>query len=183
MAAAPAQDLPQYCLYDMDDEEIQQWVVANPGRINDRDLDYVTPLYEAAIHRNNVSLTVWLLDEIDAELDPLIIFDSPSSEILAVFLDRCTDSTLPTEDGDGWTLLMLQLAYGPYENVGYLLEDPRFRATINEDVRPGHGLTALCAACLNLTSDCPGMFRDLLEAGANPTVDNGDYSLRLWIFS
>jgi len=99
MAAAPVQLLPPYFFYDMSDEEIQQWVEANPGRINDKDFHNTNSLYEVAIHRNDMPLTVWLLDEKDAEWISKIIFDSPSPEILAVFLDRSVHGFHPAERG------------------------------------------------------------------------------------
>jgi len=78
---------------------------------------------------------------------------------------------------------MHQIAYGPYKNVEFLLEDPRFRATANEDVKPRSGIMALYAARGHLGHDSrdddPSIFLDPLEAGADPTVDNGDYSTTL----
>lgn len=166
----------------MEDEEIQQWVEANPGRVNDQDYNHVTPLYEVAVHRDNIELTAWLLDEKGAKLIPLIIFDSPSPEIFAVLVDRCVDPTVVNEDGDyfSWTILMHQIAFRPYANVEYLLDDPRFRATINDEASVGC-LTALYAARLHLYN--PGMFDLLLEAGADPIAYNGDYSTTLGNFS
>ena len=47
----------------MSEAQMRQWVEANPGRVNDRDGNGLTPLAAAAMNHFKLSLVVWLLDE------------------------------------------------------------------------------------------------------------------------
>jgi hypothetical protein len=53
---------------DMSEAEQREWVEANPGRVNDRDSRGSTVLFSAAC-REGLSLVVWLLDEIGADVN------------------------------------------------------------------------------------------------------------------
>ena len=53
----------------MSEAGLRQWVEANPGRVNDRDSEGLTPLIAAASIKESLSLVVWLLDEKGADVN------------------------------------------------------------------------------------------------------------------
>ena len=55
----------------MSETRLRQWVEANPGRVEDRDIGGHTPLSAAASHRDSQSLVVWLLEEKGADVNAL----------------------------------------------------------------------------------------------------------------
>jgi hypothetical protein len=171
----------------MTEAEVQQWVEANPGRVNDRDCRGQTTLYAAAASLKSAALVLWLTGEYGAEVDATSIarplfadsFDSLTAlhgadpfDILITLLDCGANPTLL--DGLGQSLLIKHAGSGNIQSVVRLLQDPRVRATINR--RGLWGQTALHCACQVLTDynrDC--IVHLLLRAGANPflTEKNG----------
>jgi len=182
-----------YWVFDqMGKAELQQWVDANPGRIDDRDSEGITPLFATAYNRKSLSLVEWLLDEKGADVNARADFGltathaARSLDILNALCSRGADPTLSGVPR-GRTPLMCHVAgmyelvsmiesnlKDPNEAVGMvarLLEDPRVRATI--DVQDRDGNTALHHACDadDIKTITPKTHL-LLKAGANPTITN-----------
>ena len=53
----------------MTEAKLRQWVDANPGWVNDRDMAGETPLYVAARFKRSLPLVLWLLDDKGADVN------------------------------------------------------------------------------------------------------------------
>ena len=90
MAAAAAEALNFWC---MSKAQLWQWVEANPGRVNDRDMDGYTPLTAAVAYKKGMSLIMWLLDEKGVDVNATTLYGSSalhyanSLDILTALLD------------------------------------------------------------------------------------------------
>jgi hypothetical protein len=99
----------------MSEAELQQWVGANPGRVNDRDRAGHTLLY-VAIFRKHIQLAFWLLDEEGANVNARSkcgrtpLHEADSLDILAALLDQGADPTV--RDYNGWSPLMYHTGLG-----------------------------------------------------------------------
>lgn len=162
---------------DLTEEEMRQWVEANPGRVNDRDSEGNTPLRIATSGLESLSLTVWLLDEKDADVHATMLNGFTvlhwviPPDILLALLDRHADPTLLLCYGS--TFLIHMVHKGKVDIVARMLQDPRIRATVDaRDVRWGEtALHYACTFCVASLADSLVLL--LLQAGVNPrTVNN-----------
>ena len=160
----------------MSEAELRQCVEASPERVNDYDVNGLTPLYVAACVLQTLPLTVWLLDEKGADVNGTTVHGvtplhhSPSLDILSALLDRGANPTV--RDWFGQTPLMTQARSGTGKNVARLLEDPRVRATLNvHDTYVGE--SALHLACCKYDEELAvSLIHILLQAGGNPGLTN-----------
>ena len=125
-----------------------------------------------------LSLVVWLLDEMGADVNATTrygetpIHHASSLDILTALLDRGADPTL-RNGYSGWNSLMLQVRHGIVENVARLLQDPGVRASVN--VQDIGGETALHHACrFAYEPVATSILNLLLQAGSDPNLTNYD---------
>ena len=154
----------------MNEAELRQWVEANPARVNDRDRERDTLLDVAVCRLKSLSLTVWLLDEIGADVNARSKHGITPLHVAQSLLDRNADPTLLANGG--MSPLMHQMINGRFDIVKRLLQDPRVRASI--DMQNRHGDTALHFACRHNETMANAMVTLLLEAGAAPILTNND---------
>ena len=158
---------------------LRQWVETNPGRVNDRDREGLTPLIAAASIKESLSLVVWLLDEKGADVngtmaDGTSAFHAAGSlDILTALLDRGADPTLAYEENS--LPIMWHASFGTEDTVARLLQEPRVRATVNVQDRDSE--TALHWACktfgtFGAREAVAPKVHLLLQAGADPLVTN-----------
>jgi len=132
MAAAAGDETLHFV--NMSEVELRQWVEANPGRVNHRDRNGLTPLTAAAWNHTR-SLVVWLLDEKGADVNATTtegntaLHCASRPDVITALLDRGADPGRVNRMK--WSPLMRQALYGSVEVVARLLQDPRVRATVN----------------------------------------------------
>ena len=126
----------------MTELELRQWVNANPGRVNDRDLRKKTPLFRA-IDLNSVPLILWSVKEKGADLNAVdrhkhtVLYVVGSLEVFNALLECGADPGLP--DASNYTLLIMQFYYSRWDIVTQLLQDPRVHTTIVvQDLHQGY---------------------------------------------
>lgn len=84
------------------------------------------------------------------------------------------------QSNEGSTPLMWQLSEGHYDSAARLLEDPRVRATVN--VQDKKGNTAFHEVSSAGETPHEPVVAQLLEAGADPTLENDDGERPLYWF-
>ena len=119
-------------------------------------------------------MVVWLLDEKGADVNgtaedgKIALHYLNPIDILTALLDRGANPAVA--DFDGVLPLMLRAARGSVDGMARLLQDPRARATLNE--QKGHGNIALHYA---ISGEAEGSVRKmnlLLQCGGDPTLTN-----------
>lgn len=153
-------------------DELRQWVQDHPGHIEDWDLREESA---AAVHKADLTLVQWLIDTQGANVNGrtrdghTALLGAATLPIVRGLLERGADPTLV--DNQGWTILMAYVFYGYTWSVSRMLEDRRVVELINAAMVDGdfRGWTALHLAC---RSSCPTMLRLLVEAGANPCLQD-----------
>ena len=106
-------EMVRFCF--MNEAELRQWVGANPGRVNDRDMNGITPLYIPVHRKKSLPLNLWLLDKNGADVNTTTSIGwsalhlASSFDILDVLLDRGADPTLQSQV---WYPLMQQVHSG-----------------------------------------------------------------------
>ncbi len=95
----------------MAEDEMRQWVVDNPERVNHLD-DQQHTILLAAVWQGHTTLGTWLIDNKGVSMDGHVLLPrcllhfTRSAEVMTVLLDRGLDPTVVLEDGR--TLLMWQ---------------------------------------------------------------------------
>ena len=160
------------CFIIMSEAQPRQWVEANPGRVNDKDMDG----YMAVLKRN-LPMVQWLLDEKGADVNGrawsgrVPLHQAETLDMLNALLDRGADPTL--QNHGGMSPLMTQMYYVVFDNVERLLHDPRVQAIVNG--QDYYGRTALYLACKHRDeASATSITRLLLQASANPILTNND---------
>lgn len=155
----------------MSEVTLQQWVDNHPGRINDEDAEGYTPLNAAISRLNSLPLTLYLLDEKDADIHHRStngctpIQKAKSVDIITALLQRGADPS--TVDDCGYSALMGRAAFNDLFGVKRLLEDARVRATIDEQDRCGRSALQY-AIYIGPEATINPIVSLLLQAGANP---------------
>jgi hypothetical protein len=153
--------------------EVERLVGEDPGLVNAKNADAMTPLMAASL-AGRVEVTRWLIDHGAAlnEQDDhghtalcLTCFED-RAPVVRLLLEGGADPTIADETG--WTPLMGACFRNRLEVVRVLLGHPSARATINQ--RDEKGGTALLLACCYGRG---GVVRALLESGADPTIKRG----------
>lgn len=63
---------PELAFHGMSERKLRRWVEANPGRVNDEDMNpstHYTPLFVAVAFHESLALALWLLDEKGADVN------------------------------------------------------------------------------------------------------------------
>lgn len=158
----------------MTEAKLREWVEANPGRVNDLDGSWKSPLYTATVFPQSLPLTLWLVEEKGADVNKRVFLEKTpilmarSADILNALLVRGAD---PTPLGEPWSPLFENVSWKNAGCVQRLLQDPLVKAAIN--MRPYYGRTALHFAC-NDKSPSVAVVQLLLQAGANRTCTDDE---------
>jgi hypothetical protein len=153
--------------------EVERLVGEDPGLLNGKDADGMTPLMAASLG-GRVEAVRWLIDH-GAAIDEQDHRESTAlcqtcfadqAPVVRLLLERGADPTIA--DDRGWTHLIAASFKNRLEVVRVLLGHPIAKATINH--RDDKGATALWVACFG---GLRGVVRALLESGADPTIARG----------
>ena len=89
----------------MAEAELRQWVTENPGDVNATDRDSWTPLFVTSWSLTHLALTIWLVDEMGADVNGQISNNTTplhvvgDAAILNALLDRGADPTPSNRTG------------------------------------------------------------------------------------
>jgi len=133
-----------------------------------------TPLFAAVSWSESLPLTIWLVDEMGADVNGRCskhqytpLYWACSLNVLDALLERGADPT--ALDCAGFTPLMYNAQIGSVDLVARLLQDQRVRATI--DIQNEYGDNSLHHACWKVNETAAtSIVHLLLQAGANPAL-------------
>jgi ankyrin repeat protein len=109
--------------------QLRQWVEANPGRVNERDLNNTTPLRHATSYLKSVPLILWLVKEKGADVNAadesgdVPLHHAKSLDVLNALLDCGADPSILISHK--LTPLMLYVIWRKPDMVARLLQEPR----------------------------------------------------------
>ena len=182
---APASDLNFRVLSPL---TLLLWLANHPDThlVEDRDSRGNSLLWAAAYkecRESSSSLVHHLVDTAGADVNGRTrngsapVHHAMHADVLGFLIESGAEPVVWNDKG--WTPLMHQVRAGRAECVARLLEDPRVRASIDTVARGDdfNGFSALHLACCfnNVTPTAKlAIVRHLLEAGADPTLPNGD---------